>query len=305
MIRKFYTLKYPHPSFMADKWDARGIYTQSIETLLQKEALDEQIYHNGVTFRNDKYHAPASEDGFYKSVQEYILESLALDVRFIIDIPEGQTPFVAERAEDIELVAPLFVRFRSGRVATTLGDEGYEILKWEEASPDERDRRIAVATLNQGAEQTEQTRQAEIEAAKAKAQAEELRRSLDKLSGDIAKTVQNGQKAHERLEKASQASCATLREAVEKLSNFCDDPKVRMAGELYSKYKSLRKVAVEMGVSAPTVGKLLDRFEDTTGFSVNRPKPGENFSVKAQTETLRTTGNRKNGKEYRTKDDKF
>lgn len=40
MIRKFYTLKYPHPSFMVDKWDAREIYTQSIENRHVPAAMD-------------------------------------------------------------------------------------------------------------------------------------------------------------------------------------------------------------------------------------------------------------------------
>lgn len=299
MSRKFYTLKYPHPSFMANKWDAREIYTQSIEALLQKEALDEHIYHNCVTFKNNRHHDPASEEDNCKVVQEYILEGVTLDIRFVLEIQEKQPQSVAERAEDVELIAPLFVRFRSGHVATALGDEGYEILKWEEVPPDEKDRRIAVAKLNLDPEQTERIKQAEIETAKATAQAEELRHNFDKLSRDIANTARAGKAAQDHLEKAREASRASLKDAIEHLNRFANevDPRIVTATQLYvqPEYNTYAKVAAKMGVSKSTVSGWFKIFQDRTGYSLGIPKPGGNFSVRAQTEISRTSGNMRNG----------
>jgi len=116
--------------------------------------------------------------------------------------------------------------------------------------------------------------------------------------GLVTLTQETARKKEEELTAAKKASCATLTEAVEHLNRFAGgfDVRIAQAAQLYvqPEWRTLRKVAAKMSVSPATVSKWFNIFEKETGFSLSRPKPGENFSVRAQTEIIHTSGNRRN-----------
>jgi len=93
-------------------------------------------------------------------------------------------------------------------------------------------------------------------------------------------------------------SCDNLEEALERWSQFAGeaDPKTAKAVILYAKLRSFQKVSKEMGVAKSTLTGWFNRFEEVANFSLNRPKPGENFSVKHQSMVAAHDGNKRNGK---------
>ena len=123
---------------------------------------------------------------------------------------------------------------------------------------------------------------------------EKILHSLTHLTDDKEEMI----KLKKRIKKADAASCATMKEAIECLNRMAGefDPRIVTAVQLYMQpeWRTLQKVGKKIGVSKATVSKWFNFFEEETGFNLGRPKPGENFSVREQTETTHFDGNTHN-----------
>jgi hypothetical protein len=138
--------------------------------------------------------------------------------------------------------------------------------------------------------------QADKNAAEERAKTQQVR--ADTLEKIVRSDLKDGADAKCQLKKAKQASCATLKEAIEYLNRFAGeaDQRIAQAAQLYvmPEWRTLQKVATKMGVSKATISSWFNIFEEKTGFNLGRPKPRENFSVRAQTEVIHKSGNERN-----------
>jgi len=273
-MKKFYTIKLSTKQSFLDGYKKKTTPTRPLNDLLEEGFLDEHVYYDGCSTRS------GSDFEKILIVITSPVTSFAVTLSAPPDTRRHSMLTVPFDAEDVEILGPNFMRLRDGSIFTA-DEHGYSWVSWSvELSAEERTARNSKVTAMTSADI-------------AKASADIAKASEQLIANRIENTDLKNQ-----VKKAEAVSCATLKEALSSWASFAGEvnPKIAMAVQMYMnpETRKFSTVAKKMNVSPSTLTGWFNKFEKETGFSLGRPKPRENFSVRAQTEITHTSGNRRN-----------